>query len=299
MTFSRFAKSAVRSLLAAVLLPPLCLAQGPPPPPLVLHPTATGYALPANIPPVSGVLGDSFVSNLANYPWPPGSAPGPYLPLAGNTALTPITGEIFSNTSYPGIYGATTEGFYMLDKAGNSFQSGYVPGYSLPVIAFLSPSGYFTMVDAPATGPTADDISFGQGAMNFTTVTSNEIHVIGPGTNNPGLFIGNPLGYVWSLSNFVDSTPTAGIINNSGTVMHLFGDPVVIGQSQNSTTANSCTVSSASGIQCTGPFNSAGVSTLKGITDDGMINHAVCWVSATTLGHCTSVVAVDGSCTCS
>jgi hypothetical protein len=60
----------------------------------------------------------------------------------------------------------------------------------------------------------------------------------------------------------------------------------------------SCTVSSASGTQCTGPFDSAGVSTLHGITDDGLINHAVCWVSATTLGHCTSVVAVDGSCTC-
>ena len=46
-------------------------------------------------------------------------------------------------------------------------------------------------------------------------------------------------------------------------------------------------------VSVSGPF------TATGITDDGSVNTATCWKTATTLGHCTSVVAANGTCTCS
>ncbi len=49
----------------------------------------------------------------------------------------------------------------------------------------------------------------------------------------------------------------------------------------------------------TGTAITGGPFTAPGVTDDGSTGLAVCWVTATTLGHCTSAVAVDGSCTCS
>jgi hypothetical protein len=226
---------------------------------------------------VSGVTVGPYTVTLGTI-----SGGGPYLPLAGNTSLTPITGQIYSNTNFttstitiPSI--TWTNGFSLTDASGDVFQTGTIA--ELPYIYIEAPLGGVVSIGDGDVDAGGDSVVASGGPSGQVLARSSGEILIANAIPEPYDHFTNALAmeescspYCWSLENNHGTTPTAGIRNTSGSVEYVFGDPIVLGQSRTSTSANSCTISSASGTQCTGPMSVGPLTTTASTTSVAGLN---------------------------
>lgn len=214
-------------VIALLALSTLAIAQPPiltPIPPLPLHTTANGYALPANITPLAGTLGDTFAAQFFGYAGTPPFGGG------GGNFTVPC-----NQSGFDLQVGFFTAGCSISDVSGNTINTGISSGNGKNFFSLITPN-----------------------ASIFTCIDTQ--------------------GCFWQ-----DSDGNSVVTNIANTGSSLIGMKLTV------TGGGSLNINSSMGTGVTG----------TGITDDGVPNAAVCWLTATTLGHCTSVVAVDGSCSCS
>jgi hypothetical protein len=153
-----------------------------------------------------------------------------FLSLAGNTPTTPVTGSIYCNASFTlPVVGDFTGGWTTEDVTGNIIASGNSSLVGGPAIFFTVP-GFAYYFSADLAG------------VSFNSLAGATIEIL-KGSGVDVAHVGN------STGNAGMETDTFSPDSNS-----FYGDPVVIGQSNDTISSNSIVISSATGTIVNGPF---------------------------------------------
>jgi hypothetical protein len=129
------------------------------------------------------------------------------------------------------------------------------------------------------------------GAFNFSSLSSNRVYTLPDKDGTVAMLSDIPSGTSVATSGEVDT----------GTNNTKFLSPLALaGSSYITSSAISNTAYSASWSADTthAPSKDAVYNKIESLSTGGSTNHTVCWKAGGLLGYCSSIVGVDGTCTC-